>query len=145
MDFQGEGVILKKPYTIDNNAFEGIVVGVLRNGKVMDNYTFFYYGDHKYSQIENNLEMFQKRVGKSVDFELIEDNAKSIYYSNFQRNDFHNHIAYIINKLDSGAIELIYSIDCLDNKSCMPETIQEEIVEWIKTIQFINENESVND
>ena len=146
MDFPAQGIIGDRQYTLNKKNFEGLVVGVLTNNDVINDFTLFYFGGEEIDNLDHSLDAFQKRVGKEVEFEEIEDTNKVIYYNTFERNNFYNHIAYIQNKENSGAIELIYSIDCLGNDQCSDksENDKEIIHNWLKTIQFINKDDRMN-
>ena len=54
-------------------------------------------------------------------------------------------VAYIQNKDTGGGIELLYSNRCVINNDCVEDEVQKKIInDWIKSIEFINENESVD-
>ena len=136
MDFPSGGKIGNKQYSLENEIFEGLSVGV-NNTEQESAFTLFYFGGNDKTSIDTNLDAFKKRVGERIEYKKIENNDKITFYSNFKDNDFDNHVAYIQNNNKPGAIELIYFIDCQTEKGCNKDN-QRIFLEWIDTIQFID-------
>src|SRR5699024_12036776 len=75
-----------------------------------------YFSDDNKKLLEDNLEAFKTRLGYEGEFEKLEKSNRTIYYANQEDDVFRTYAAYILNGKNSGAIEVIYNIDCQDEK-----------------------------
>src|SRR5699024_838348 len=79
------------------------------------------------------------------EFEKLEKSNRTIYYANQEDDVFRTYAAYILNGKNSGAIEVIYNIDCQDEKEEIceknKESDKERALKWIESVEFINGEE----
>lgn len=92
-------------------------------------------------KLDLHLNQFQGRIGKDIDFEAIEKDNATIFYSNFQRNNFNNYVAYIQRNNESGGIELLYSNRCVTSNGCNEDGAQRKAInDWIESVEFIKDD-----
>src|SRR5699024_12015080 len=80
------------------------------------------------------------------EFEKLEKSNRTIYYANQEDDVFRTYAAYILNGKNSGAIEVIYNIDCQDEKEEIceknKESDKERALKWIESVEFIKDRKS---
>ena len=143
MDFPAGGEIDDKMYSIKEKGYEEVPVSIKDgNGYSIQ---ISYYSHHKVDQIKSYLDNFKLLVGYDGDFKKLKKDDQSLFYANFKSKGFHNFIGYIQNTKDMGGIEVVYEIDCRDEKEqvCAEnrQSDEERVMKWMKSIQFINGSE----
>ena len=136
MDFPADGIVNKEFYG-SVRGYESYSVSILSGGY----YTLHFDNSRALENSPYFLDAFQGRVGQKVDFEIMEDDNKVIYYTNFHRNDYEYHVAYIHRNKGDGGLEIVYTLDCLEEYECNDPNAEEKanILKWIKSIKFVDE------
>ena len=133
MDFPADGIVNKKVYG-SVRGYESYSVSILSGAY----YTLHFDNSRALENLPYFLDAFQGRVGHNVEFNILEDDNKVIYYTYFHDNDYEEHVAYLHRNNGDGGLEIVYTLDCLEEYNChdpnAPE--KEEILKWIKTIEF---------
>ena len=145
MDFPADAVIGKQGYTLKESHFEALIGGI--EGKMFAGFTLFYHGENDLENIEIHLDWFQGRIGKKLEYEVFENDHLRMYYKHFQRGNFDKNVAYVQNLQDSGSIEIIFTVECTTFNDCNEshvDRIQQDFLNWIKSIKFINEYDSID-
>ncbi|WP_088049476.1 hypothetical protein [Virgibacillus dakarensis] len=150
MDFPAGGIVGEKGYGRIKKKKEGYLVGIENeNGtgsSITINYDSFKIKDH----VESYLDNLKDRLGKEVEFKKleIEDDQQSLYYAYFERNGFYTYAGYLQNEKNHGGIQAVYQIDCggRQEEVCKEnkKAVKDRIIEWMKSIQFINGDEEVS-
>ena len=141
MDFPAGGVITKQPYTLKKSNFEFLSIGILNPDESEARISLTYYSENQKDKLDLHLNQFQGRIGKDIDFEAIEKDNATIFYSNFQRNNFNNYVAYIQRNNESGGIELLYSNRCVTSNGCNEDGAQRKAInDWIESVEFIKDD-----
>ncbi|SHH15395.1 hypothetical protein [Virgibacillus chiguensis] len=148
MDFPEGGIIGERGYFGDDKVYEGFSVHILSGVVGGAGITIFYFSDDTTDELDMNLESFSSRIGKDINYKEIAGDGQSLYYGNFERNGFHTYAGYVQNETADGALEIVYQIDCrqeLKEKCNKNKTKNEKyVLDWLKTIRFIDENKEVN-
>ncbi|API92984.1 MULTISPECIES: hypothetical protein [unclassified Virgibacillus] len=148
MDFPQGGMINERGCFADDKEYEEYSVHILSDIGGSADITIFYYSNDTKDELDMNLESFSARIGKDINYKKIAGDGQSLYYGNFERNGFHTYAGYIQNEKGDGALEIVYQIDCrqkLKEKCNKNKTKNEKhVLNWMKSIRFIDENKEVN-
>ena len=146
MDFPAGGVIDDKMYTNRDNIHEDVPISI--EDDTGFGMSVLYFSDDNKKLLEDNLDAFKTRLGYEGEFEKLEKSNRTIYYANQEDDVFRTYAAYILNGKNSGAIEVIYNIDCQDEKEEIceknKESDKERALKWIESVEFINGEEGEN-
>jgi hypothetical protein len=148
MDFPAGGIIGEKSYARKEKDYEEYSVHIQSDivGEAM--ITMFYFSYDTTDELESNLDSFSTRIGKNINFKKIDGENQSFYYGNFERNEFHTYASYIQNEKADGALEVVYQIDCRQEQKAKcnknKEKNEKHVIDWMKSIRFINESKEVN-
>ena len=142
MDFPADGIISNEFYNSTTD-MELLGISIRKDDGTSVTINIIFDNSRSSDKFEYYLDGFEGRIGANVQFELIKNNSLTIHYNNFQRNDFDNHVVYLHPEKGSGGMEVLYSLDCLNDSHCN-NINQQEIIRWIKSIKFINEDESID-
>ena len=146
MDFPAGGVIDDKMYTNRDDVHEDVPISI--EDDTGFGMSVLYFSDDNKKLLEDNLEAFKTRLGYEGEFEKLEKSNRTIYYANQEDDVFRTYAAYILNGKNSGAIEVIYNIDCQDEKEEIceknKESDKERALKWIESVEFINGEEGEN-
>ncbi|GGK09535.1 hypothetical protein GCM10007063_35010 [Lentibacillus kapialis] len=141
MDFPAGGVIGDRSYFVRETDHEEIVIGV--DDDTGASIRIIYYSNHLPEYLGEDLNRFKKRIGYDGDFKKLEQNHQSLYYTALKSNISLDYAGYILHEKGMGGIEVVYEIDCRDEKEQVCEENQqryeEKALEWMKSIQFVNE------
>ncbi|GIP62928.1 hypothetical protein J32TS6_14830 [Virgibacillus pantothenticus] len=141
-------MINERGYFADDKEYEEYSVHILSDIGGSADITIFYYSNDTKDELDMNLESFSARIGKDINYKKIAGDGQSLYYGNFERNGFHTYAGYIQNEKGDGALEIVYQIDCrqkLKEKCNKNKTKNEKhVLNWMKSISFIDENKEVN-
>src|SRR5699024_55030 len=135
MDFPAGEVIDDKMYTNRDNIHEDVPIAIEDDrGFGM---SVLYFSDDNKRLLEDNLDAFKTRLEYEGEFEKLEKSNRTIYYANQEDDVFRTYAAYILNGKNSGAIEVIYNIDCQDEKEEIceknKESDKERALKWIES------------
>ncbi|MED3736787.1 hypothetical protein [Virgibacillus pantothenticus] len=148
MDFPQGGMINERGYFADDKEYEEYSVHILSDVVGSADITIFYFSYKTPDKLDMDLESFSTRIGKDINYKKIAGDGQSLYYGNFERNGFHTYAGYIQNEKGDGALEIVYQIDCrqkLKEKCNKNKTKNEKhVLNWMKSISFIDENKEVN-
>lgn len=143
-DFPAEGVIGEKAYSKKKKGYEEFPIHI--EGATGSSLRINYYAHRKTDQLKKDIDAFRSRIGYDGEFKKIEEGSRLIYYSNIEENGFDNYFGYILSDQNMGAIETVYEIDCRGEKEeiCKEnkQRNKEHIMNWMKSVQFINDKES---
>ena len=146
MNFPAGGVIDDKMYTNRDNIHEDVPISI--EDDTGFGMSVLYFSDDNKKLLEDNLDAFKTRLGYEGEFEKLEKSNRTIYYANQEDDVFRTYAAYILNGKNSGAIEVIYNIDCQDEKEEIceknKESDKERALKWIESVEFINGEEGEN-
>src|SRR5699024_2645760 len=112
MNFPAGGVIDETMYTNRDNMHEDVPIAI--DAATGFGMRVLYFSDASQELLEDNLDAFKTRLGYEGEFEKLEKSNRTIYYANQEDDVFRTYAAYILNGKNSGAIEVIYNIDCQD-------------------------------
>ena len=142
MDFPAEGVIGQRAYSIRKKGYEEFPIHI--KDETGSEIRVNYYSDNTKALLKNDLHAFKKRLGYEGDFKKVKKNDRTLYYAHFEGNGFRNYAGYVLNEKNMGGIEVVYEIDCRDEKKQICEknrkNDKERALEWMKSIHFINED-----
>src|SRR5699024_6388434 len=125
-------------YLVNENNHEEVHISIEDDtGFGMD---AIYYPKHTEKKLEGNLGRFKNRLGYDGDFEKLNKKDRTIYYAQYERYGSRTYVGYVLNEKDMGAIELIYKIDCQDEKEevCKKnkKSDKERAMKWMESVQF---------
>src|SRR5699024_11366630 len=78
-----------------------------------------YYSSNTKDLLKDYLNAFKKRLGYDGDFEKIEKGNQTLYYAHYEDDVFRTYAGYILNEKGTGGIEVIYNIDCQDERKAI--------------------------
>ncbi|MEI3598509.1 hypothetical protein [Oceanobacillus sp. MO10714A] len=143
MDFPIGGIIGEIGYSKENERFESFIIGV-DHSDFESSIDFKYMPDEKGNE-QLILETLSTSIDKKLDFENLELEGRTLYFAPFKlENDDFGYVAYIQNATDTGGIHIFYQSDCIAEEAKCSRLREEEnsnIIDWLKTIEFINESE----
>src|SRR5699024_9240016 len=145
-DFPASGVLGEKSYYKRDDTYEELAIHIKEpNSSII---RINYFQDDSLDLLKDNLDAFKTRIGYEGDFEEIEKNNRTIYYAQEEGDSFRDFFAYVLNIQDKGAVEVVYTLDCRDEKEeiCKEnkENDKERAMKWIESVEFINGEESEN-
>jgi hypothetical protein len=145
MDFPGGGVIGEKSYALKDDGYEGLLLGVDEGDGHESSININFYSHHELGNESNILDQLRNRLGMELEFQQKEDDNKFIHSSYFEYEDDESFgiAANVLNKLDSGAIQIVYTTGCEDEEGCITsgESMKEKMNAWIDSIYFIESEE----
>jgi len=143
MDFPAEGVIGQRAYSIRKKGYEEFPIHI--KDETGSEIRVNYYSDNTKALLKNDLHAFKKRLGYEGDFKKVKKNDRTLYYAHYEDDVFRTYAGYILNERGTGGIEVIYNIDCQDERKAICEknkkNDKERAMKWMESVQFINENE----
>ncbi|ASN06095.1 hypothetical protein [Virgibacillus necropolis] len=144
MNFPEGGVIGDKLYSKEENGSEKFLVGVddKHNIESSINITYLAAGDSRSLEIELHKERLSSRRGMDLKFNKISSDNKTIYIAPYTLEDnIYGYAAFVQNEVESGAIEIMYTSECMSpNCSDLESDQREKIRKWIKSITFIQKS-----
>ncbi|MBU5266814.1 hypothetical protein [Virgibacillus proomii] len=144
MDFPAGGIIGEKSYALEKERFESYLIGVQKESvksSVDITYTAEKEGNEKVI-----LDMLRKSSNEELKFKKEELQGRGLYIAPLNENGEFGFVSYIQNLSGVGGIQVFYVSECnKENENCSKDIEKENslIIDWLKTIQFVNkENES---
>ncbi len=148
MDFPQGGMIGERAYARKEKVHEGYPIHLKNNVVGGAMITIFYFSYDSTDELDMNLESFSARIGKDINYKKIAGDGQSLYYGNIDQNESHTYAGYILNEKADGALEVVYQIDCMQEQKekCNKNKAKNEkyVLDWMKSIRFIDENKEVN-
>ncbi|GAB3804247.1 hypothetical protein [Virgibacillus kimchii] len=145
MDFPAGGVIGEESYAEKDNGYEGLLLGVDEGDGHESSININYYSHHELGNESNILDQLSNRLGMELEFKHKEDENKFIHYASFDYEEYESFgiAANVLNKLDSGAIQIVYTTGCETEEGCIisEESMREKMNAWIDSIYFIESEE----
>ncbi|WP_249870812.1 hypothetical protein [Oceanobacillus saliphilus] len=143
MDFPAGGVVGDKGYSKEGERFESFIIGVDKS--LIESSIDMKYMPDKQGYENVVLDMLSTSMDKDLEFEKAELADRELYFAPFklENGDF-GYVAFIQNTVDIGGIHIFYLSGCTTEEENCSEIIEEEestIMNWLKTIEFINESE----
>ncbi|HLR63331.1 MAG TPA: hypothetical protein VK097_12950 [Lentibacillus sp.] len=142
VDFPAEGVIGERGYSIKEKGHEEIQIHIKSETGSMIN--IIYYSHHKSKQITENLNGLKLRTGYDGNFNKLEKDNQTLYYAHYKDDVFRTYAGYVQNEKGTGGIEVVYDIDCRDEKEQIcaenKQSDEERVMKWMKSIQFVHED-----
>lgn len=143
MDFPAGGIIGERGYSKDEKRFESFIIGI--EGAEFESSIVLRYMLNKKENEKVSLDMLQKSIGKEISFEKIELKGRNVFFTpqELENGDF-GYAAYVQNTEDPGGIYIDYLSSCIVEKTkCSNQKDAERtlIIDWLKTIEFIDESE----
>src|SRR5699024_4853550 len=142
MDFPSSGVIGDRSYSNKKNEYEEFPIHIKEGTGVKIHIN--YYSNRRAEQLTADLNRFKKRQGYEGDFNKLEKDNQTLYYTNSEGSGFRDYLGYVQNEKGTGGIELVYEIDCRDEKKeiCKKnkQNDKKHAMKWMKSVQFINDD-----
>ena len=143
MDFPSGGVVGNRGYSKEDERFESFAIGVGKT-HIESSIDIKYMPDKKGNEIVV-LNMLSTSFGKDLDFEKTELKGRDLYFAPFtiENGDF-GYVAYIQNTVDIGGVQIFHLSGCTAKEKSCSDVIEDEnlnTINWLKTIEFINESE----
>ncbi|HLR68963.1 MAG TPA: hypothetical protein VK105_17905, partial [Virgibacillus sp.] len=143
MDFPAGGLIDDKSYSKRKNGYEEVHISIEDNtGFGMD---VHYYSHHTKDGLDTFLDNFKGRLGYEGEFEELPKGDKTIHYAYEEDDVFRTFAGYILNEEGKGALEVIYNIDCQDEKEkeCKEneKSDKERATKWMESVEFLDGSE----
>lgn len=143
MDFPAGGIVGERGYSIEEKRFESFRIGI--EGTEFDSSIILRYMATKKENEKVSLDMLQKSIGNEISFEKIELKGRNVYFAprELENGDF-GYAAYVQNTEDEGGLYIDYLSSCSTEEARCSEQKDDEntiIMDWLKTIEFINESE----
>jgi len=142
MDFPAGGIIGEKGYALKEEEYEGYLIGVEQGNGLGSSIKINYYSQIGDKDVE--LDMLSKQFDNNLNFEEISLESSTLYIANFEDNEnYYGYAAMLVNSQGDG-IHVIFETECAEPEKCgeSKQDMQKEMKQWIKSITFINENES---
>ncbi|NBJ71421.1 MULTISPECIES: hypothetical protein [Clostridia] len=147
MDFPQGGMINERG--ADDKEYKEYSVHILSDIVGRADISIFYFSYKTPDKLDMDKESFSTRIGKDINYQKIAGDGQSLYYGKIDKSQFYAYAGYIQNEKAGGALEIIYQIDCrkdLKEKCNKNKTENEKyVLNWMKSIRFIDENKEVND
>lgn len=142
MDFPAGGIIGEKSYAEKEKGYEGLLLGVYEENGFESSININYYSHHKLGEENDTLDLLESRLDMELEFHEKEDDHKYIYYSYFEYEDDESFgvAANVVNKLGTGAIQIVYTTGCETNEgySTGKDEMKQKMDIWFNSIKFIN-------
>ncbi|QKY70148.1 hypothetical protein [Lentibacillus sp. CBA3610] len=142
MDFPAGGVIGERGYALKEEEYEGYLIGVEQGNGLGSSIKINYYSQIGDKDVE--LDMLSRQFDNNLNFEEISLEGSTLYIADFEDNvDYYGYAAMLVNSQGDG-IHVIFETECAESEKCgeSKQDMQKEMKQWIKSITFINENES---
>src|SRR5690625_469055 len=140
MDFPAGGVIDNRMYSVKENVHEEVTISI--EDETGFGMHVIYFADNTKDLLKDDLNAFKKRLGYDGDFEEMKKNDQTLYYAHYERYGSRTYVGYVLNEQDSGGIEIIYKIDCQDEKEEICEKNRQSdkrrAMKWMESVQVIN-------
>src|SRR5699024_3753877 len=119
IDFPSSGVIGDRSYIKKKNEYEEFPIHIKEGTGVKIHIN--YYSHHRTEQLTADLNRFKKRQGYEGDFKRLEKDNQTLYYTKSEGRGFRDYLGYVQNEKGMGGIEIVYEIDCQDEKKAICE------------------------
>ncbi|MGX4668464.1 hypothetical protein JNUCC74_04520 [Cerasibacillus sp. JNUCC 74] len=144
MDFPAGGIIGEKSYALEKERFESYLIGVQKES--VESSVDITYTAEKEGNETVILDMLRKSSNEELKFKKEELQDRELYIASLNENGEFGLASYIQNLSGVGGIQVFYVSKCSkENENCSKDIEKENslIIDWLKTIQFVNkENES---
>ncbi|MFC4024367.1 hypothetical protein ACFOUV_11230 [Oceanobacillus longus] len=149
MGFPAGGIIGEQGYARENKNFESFLIGDLNSNGLETSIDIKYFLNNKEGDEIYNLEILNSQFNDELAFEEINLENRKLFIAPFEGNyENYGYASYLQNTESSGGVQIIYDTLCtLETDKCMElkDIQQDEIVNWMKSVEFVNEkNEREN-
>ncbi|GGK09518.1 hypothetical protein GCM10007063_34990 [Lentibacillus kapialis] len=142
MDFPAGGVIGEKGYALKKKKYEGYLIGVEQGNGLGLSIKINYYSQLGNKDME--LDMLASQFDNKLNFEKVSLESSTLYIAAFEDSkDYYGYAAILENSKGDG-IHVIFETECTEPEKCRgsKQAMQKEMEKWIRSITFINKNES---
>ncbi len=141
----GEGVVGQSSYSIEEERFEAIYIGVGKQ-QVNTRIRIEYYGDEVYPSLETSQFTLEGTVGEELAFTKEEMKNSALFLAPYKNDDpkRKGYVVIIDNPNRKESLWIRYSIELKDeNNGKKAEIFEEETAnfyKWLNTVEFMDSN-----